>query len=233
MNRALDAIAPIRRETLGDRVFVQLRDLLAAGELAPGERLSLRQAAESLGVSVMPVRDAVTRLVADDALEVLPSRAVRVPVMTLDAFRDLTLVRIAVEGFAAERAAAVRGPAELAAIRGFEAAFEAGAAAVHPDLRAVVRANRDFHFAVYAAAGLPVLTSIIEGLWLRVGPVLNVDMRASPERLATGGARACHARLRRAIEAGDGTAARRALTDDVEGAAAFIERTGRLPEREE
>lgn len=233
MNRVLDAMAPIRRETLGDRVFIQLRDLLAAGELAPGERLSLRGVAESLGVSVMPVRDAVARLVADSALEVLPNRAVRVPVMTLAAFRELTLVRVAVEGFAAERAASIRSAEDVAIIRGFEFAFEAGAAAAEPDLRAVVRANRDLHFSVYAAAGLPALTAIVEGLWLRVGPVLNVDLRSSPERLASGGARSCHARLRRAIERHDPAAARRALTDDIEGAAAFIERTGRLPEREE
>lgn len=231
MNSALGIVGPIRRETLGDRVFAELRDLLAAGELAPGERLSLRSVAETLGVSVMPVREAITRLVADDALEVLPSRAVQVPEMTLETFGELTTVRIAVEGFAAERAASFRDAEDLAAIRGFAAAFETGAGAPEPDMRAVVRANRDFHFAIYAAAGLPALTAIIEGLWLRIGPVLNFDLRSSPQRLASGGARSCHARLCRAVEERDPAAARRALADDIEAAAAFIARSGRLPEQ--
>lgn len=231
MNNVLGMIGPIRRETLGDRVYVELRDLLAAGELAPGERLSLRGVAERLGVSVMPVREAITRLAADDALEVLPSRAVRVPEMGLGTFRELTTVRIAVEGFAAERAASSRGAEQLAAIRAYAAAFEAGAGTLEPDMPAVVRANRNFHFAVYAAAGLPALTTIIEGLWLRIGPVLNFDLRSSPQRLSSSGAQNCHARLCRAVEERDPAAARRALADDIETAAAFIAQSGRLPEQ--
>lgn len=95
----------------------------------------------------------------------------------------------------------------------------------------MVRANRNFHFAVYAAAGLLALIAIIEGLWLRIGPVLNLDLRSSPERLASGGVQGYHAHLAQAVEAGDEQAARRALTADIEAAAAFIERSGRLPEK--
>ena len=231
MNTALGDIGHIKRETLGGRVYVEIRDLLAAGELAPGERLSLRRVAETLGVSVMPVREAVTRLVADDALEVLPNRAVRVPEMTRDKFRELTTVRIAIEGFAAGRAAKTRSAEDIVAIQAFEVAFRRGAAERSPNASAVVRANRDFHFAVYAAAGLPALTAIIEVLWLRIGPVLNLDLRSSPERLASGGVQGCHAHLAQAVEAGDEQAARQALTADIEAAAAFIERSSRLPEK--
>ena len=67
-----DGVAPPARITLGTQVYDALRDLLIAGELAPGERLSLRTVAERLGTSMMPAREAVSRLVADEALEVLP-----------------------------------------------------------------------------------------------------------------------------------------------------------------
>ena len=233
MNDPFADISPIRRATLGNQVYLGLRAMLAAGQMAPGERLSLRSMAERLGVSVMPVREAVTRLVADEALEVLPNRAVRVPEMTLEKFRELTTIRVAIEGFAAESAADAHGGSDLSAIRRHEAAFRAQATTNEPDLQAAVRANRDFHFAVYAAAGLPSLTTIIEGLWLRIGPVLNFDMQSSPDRLARGGAPDCHIRLADAIAAGDAAAARRALTLDIETAAAFIESTGRLPERKD
>jgi len=82
---ALNEIAPLTRQTLGDRTYAQLSELLVSGRLAPGDRLSLRGAAEALGVSMMPVREAVSRLVADGALEVTPNRAVRVPIMTTEA----------------------------------------------------------------------------------------------------------------------------------------------------
>jgi len=178
---------------------------------------------------VMPVREAVARLVADGALTVAPNRAVTVPIMTLAAFRELTDVRIAVEGFAAERAASARSAADLVMIRRFDAAFRYQCRAAEPDPAAAMAANRDFHFAVYAASRLPRLVKIISGLWLQVGPLLNLDMRLSPERLTIGGAEAHHGRCLAAIADGDGAAARQAMTADIGNAAAFIESTGRLP----
>ena len=79
---ALNVVEPLDRQTLGERAYAQLADLLISGRLAPGEKLSLRSAADVLGVSIMPVREAVSRLVADKALEVTPNRAVRVPLMS-------------------------------------------------------------------------------------------------------------------------------------------------------
>src|SRR5277367_6911915 len=79
---ALNLVEPLDRQTLGERAYAQLADLLISGRLAPGEKLSLRASADVLGVSIMPVREAVSRLVADRALGVAPNRAVRVPLMS-------------------------------------------------------------------------------------------------------------------------------------------------------
>ena len=204
---------------------MELRELLMSGELAPGQKMSLRTVAETLGVSIMPVREAVARLVSDQSLEILPNRAVRVPLMSRARFRELTAVRLAVEGFAAEEAARNRTSQDLVAMRRFEGAFQEQARSPDPQADQAVRANKELHFAVYRATGLPTLVSIIEGLWLKIGPVLNFDLKASPERLRTGGAAEQHRRLVAAVEAGDGAAARQALTGDIQGAASFIEST--------
>jgi DNA-binding GntR family transcriptional regulator len=58
--------------------------------------------------------------------------------------------------------------------------------------------------------------------------VLNFDLKISPNRLRTGGAAEQHRRLVAAVEARHGATARKALADDIEGAASFIESTGRL-----
>jgi DNA-binding GntR family transcriptional regulator len=216
------------RATLAERVYAQLRDHIIAGELAPGERLSLRSVAETLGVSIMPVREAVARLAADGALTVIPNRAVSIPVMTLDTFRELTRIRLVVEGFAAESAAAARSPCDLRTIQSFDAAFRHETTSATPNPARAVRANKDLHFAVYRASRMPALVAIIESLWLKIGPVLNLDLKTAPERLRTGGAEAHHAGLLAALTAGDGATARAALTADIKGAAAFIETTGRL-----
>jgi DNA-binding GntR family transcriptional regulator len=225
---AIAQIGKLERVTLGERVHAELRELLMSGELAPGQKMSLRSVAETLGVSIMPVREAVARLVADQSLEVLPNRAVRVPLMSRARFRELTAVRLAVEGFAAEEAARNRTAADLVAMHRFEEAFLDQARSPDPQAHQAVRANKELHFAVYRATSLPTLVGIIEGLWLKIGPVLNFDLKVSPERLRTGGAAGQHQRLVAAVEAGDGAAARKALTDDIEGAARFIESTGRL-----
>ncbi len=225
---AITQIGRLERVTLGERVHAELRELLMSGELAPGQKMSLRSVAETLGVSIMPVREAVARLVSDQSLEVLPNRAVRVPLMSCARFRELTAVRLAIEGFAAEEAARNRSDADLVAMRRFEQAFLHQARSPDPQADQAVRANKELHFAVYRATGLPTLVGIIEGLWLKIGPVLNFDLKISPDRLRTGGAAEQHKRLVAAVEAGDGATARKALTDDIEGAASFIESTGRL-----
>ncbi len=217
-----------REWTLGRRVHAELRGWLMSGRLSPGDKVSLRSVADELGVSMQPVRDAVARLVAEEALEVLPNRAVRVPSMSLARFREITVIRLEIEGFAAAAAAAARDRKDLTAIRRHATAFAVQCAATAPDTSVAVVENQALHFAIYRAAKLATLIPIIEGLWLRVGPILNLDMRASPARLRDGGAARCHRDLVAAVERGDGEGARAALEADIAGAAAFIERQGGL-----
>lgn len=227
---ALDEVGSLQHETLGERVTGELRALLIAGRLAPGEKLSLRRVAEALGVSMMPVREAVSRLAADKALEVLPGRAVRVPVLTLAQFRELTRIRLVVEGFAAEEATKVITDAQIAVVARHEAAFLAAARADPPDPAAAVGANRDLHFSLYEAAGMPSLIEMISRLWLKAGPILNLDMRHEPKRLDGGSAVVAHAQLLAALRRRDPAAARQALVEDISAAAEHIERTARLAE---
>jgi DNA-binding GntR family transcriptional regulator len=215
-------------QTLAQHVYASIREQLISGALSPGEKLSLRYVGEWLGVSMTPVREAVSKLVSDQALEVLPNRAVRVPVLSLARFRELTLIRLAIEGFAAERAAAMRSAKQLAAMRRHDAAYRRQCGRRNPNVEAAVRANQALHFAVYAAAGLPSLLPIIQGLWLRIGPVLKLDLTARRDLLHPGGAERCHAQLVAAIDAMDSAAARAAMEADIGAAAAFIEAHGVL-----
>jgi DNA-binding GntR family transcriptional regulator len=219
----------LSRPTLGARAFEQIGAMLVSGQVKPGDRLSLRDLAAALDVSITPVREAVSRLTANGALEVTRNRTVAVPRMTLDGFRDLTRVRIEIEGYAAAEAAKLRDRRSLRAIRSAEAAFSALKDVSAPDRADAVRLNQELHFTIYEAAGSPTLLEIIHGLWLRAGPVLNFDLRENPERLRTGDALRLHAEALAAIESGDAGAARRAIAQDIAAAADFIEQQGRLP----
>ncbi|MFM9976182.1 MAG: GntR family transcriptional regulator [Beijerinckiaceae bacterium] len=229
MVAALKDIGPIERAlTLGDRVDAHLRQLLIGGRLAPGEKLSLRAVGLALGVSMMPAREAVSRLVAEHALEVAPNRTVRVPVMTLSHFRELTRVRIVVEGYAAAEAAQKAGKIALDTIAQYDTAFRRESEKHTPDLALAVALNKDLHFSVYAAADMPVLMQIIERLWLQIGPVLNLDLRGSPTRLREGAAKSWHRELVAGLADKNPERARAAIEGDITSAATAIESRGIL-----
>jgi DNA-binding GntR family transcriptional regulator len=225
---AMVDMAPLDRVTLGDRAYRQIADLLIIGKLAPGDKLSLRSTAEVLGVSMMPVREAVTRLVADGALETTPNRAVRVPILTVAQFRELTRVRVVLEGHAAAEAALHRTPQDILAAEAAEAAFRNLRAVANPDLARAVELNQAFHFALYAGSQSPLLMGIIRSLWLKAGPVINLDLRDNPDRLATSQAVEFHAQALNGMINCDPEAARAGITRDILGAADFILSHGRL-----
>ena len=96
-----------------------------------------------------------------------------------------------------------------------EAAMRAESELPTPDLPRAVELNKTFHFAVYEAAHSPILVEIIRALWLKAGPVINLDLRANPERLAKGDAIRFHADVRKAIAAGNAAAALNGIAADV------------------
>ena len=227
---ALSLVESLDRQTLGDRTYAKLSELLISGRMAPGEKLSLRQTAEVLGVSIMPVREAVSRLVADGALEVTPNRAVRVRVMTAAQFRDLTQTRVAIEGHTAALAARNHNDSDLKSIARAETAMRSESRAARPNLPRAVELNKSFHFATYDAAHSPTLVEIIRALWLKAGPIINLDLRANPERLAKGDAVRFHANVLAAIKAGDEAGAREGISADINNAAEVILSRGGLAE---
>ena len=219
---------PIEHRTMAAQVYERLSSLLISGQVAPGEKLPLRKLSEAFGTSMMPTREAVTRLVTEGALEVTRSRAVRVPIMRGDQFRDLTRVRSEIEGYAAAEAALRCSPTQLAKIHAASEGFRQECSLPKPDPALAVAHNQAFHFAVYETAGSPTLMSIVRGLWLKAGPILNLDLRANSARLAGGHGVRFHAAVIEAIRRKDPEAARQGIAQDIEGAADFILQQGGL-----
>ena len=100
-------VSKLERETLHDRAYLELT--MAAthvrGETAPVPRLPSVPWRRRLVTSPMPVREALRRLVAERALEMLPTRSVTLPLMTAERFDEISRLRIALEGLAAEAGA--------------------------------------------------------------------------------------------------------------------------------
>ena len=203
--------------SLRSQVYDSLRDALTAGRFTPGQKLSFRFIAGTLGVSLTPVREAIRRLVAEGAFEMRPNRSIRVPLMTRDRVLELRDIRMAVEGLAAAKAAALATREQVAQLR--RIAAELLAARGRGDTVVDRQKIREFHFSLYAIAQQPTLLRVIEGLWLQTGPYLNLlypDFVASP--------RGPERRLRiiRAVQAHDAATACREMEDDIGAALTYV-----------
>lgn len=68
---------PVRRQRLGDDVTRRIREALTNGTFRAGERLAVQTLADELGVSTMPVREALVALWNEGMIEALPGRGFR------------------------------------------------------------------------------------------------------------------------------------------------------------
>ncbi len=203
--------------SLRSRVYDSLREALTTGKFKPGQKITFRFVAGSLGVSMTPVREALRRLVAEGAFEMQPGRSVRVPLMTRAKVLELRDIRTAVEGLAAEKAARRATRNQIAALR--HVAQEIMTARRRGD-RVTDRAKiREFHFTLYAIADQPNLLRVIEGLWLQTGPYLNL---LYPDYVNSAGGPERRARIIKALQAHDAAEARKEIEDDVHRTLSYV-----------
>ena len=156
-----------------DQVYEALRLALITGKIAPGRGVSLRSLAAELGVSPMPVRDAVRRLLAERALSINPAnKRLSVPSLTSNRLAQLQKARLWIEPELAALAALKATPALIETLESIDQALGVGVQA--GDVDQYMTANHAFHFTLYEAAGADVLLSIAGGLWLQIGPFMRV-----------------------------------------------------------
>lgn len=146
-------LRPVDRETVQDRVYRQIKEMILDGEIEPGRTITIQRLSEAFQVSAMPVREALRRLMAEQALMVVSGRSVGIPTLTLERLEDLRRVRREVEGVAAAWAAQRITPDAISQLNDLVEDLEVAARA--SDGARYVPANHRFHFAIYELAGSP------------------------------------------------------------------------------
>lgn len=212
------AVEPLGRETLQDRVYSQIAGLILDGGIVPGQLVTIQGLAEAFGVSAMPVREALKRLTAANALDVVSGRSIGIPRLSLDRLVDLRNVRSEIEGTAAAWAARAIAPASLALLE--EQLDRMDRSIPASDTRDYLRANRAFHFTIYRSAGSPTLVSLIEILWLQISPYFNL-LRESGNYVS---ANRHHRAMVDALTRRDEAAARAAMRADITGSFEVLEK---------
>ena len=214
---APEETAPRGGDTLTDQVYQQLRAQLMTGALLPEQVLTVRGVAESQGVSLTPVREAVQRLVVEHGLEVVNGRTIRVPRLDVETYREILKIRMELECLAAKEAAPRISNDEIERLDGVMqahlAAIQAG------DAHRTLVENTEFHLSIYRASNQAILVRMIESLWLRVGPTLNLLF---PQYCGSLTGHETHRVAMDALRRRDGDALGQAMRDDLTHGSRFL-----------
>lgn len=195
--------------SLREQVYNDLRYRLITGKIMPGVGISTRGLAQQLGVSQMPVRDALSRIAAEGAVDIRSKRAVMVPKMTQARFMEIMRLRTLLEPLAAQEALPHIDAERLRQIR---AADEATDDALRDgDVNAYMESNFRFHSLIYGAAPMPLANRMIESLWMQFGPF----MRVVYGRYGTASMIDQHKAATKAIAHGDAEGLRDAIAGDI------------------
>jgi DNA-binding GntR family transcriptional regulator len=148
--------------------LAELRDAIVRGDLAPGAPIRQSAAAEELGLSVIPVREALKTLAGEGIVTYIPQRGYTVTELSQHSVDGIFRVRELLEGEAEADAAARLRPEDIAAMR--TALNDQRAAVASADAGGVIAGNRRFHFALTDRCDNEWLLRFVRQLWEALEP---------------------------------------------------------------
>ncbi|GGM14314.1 GntR family transcriptional regulator [Dactylosporangium sucinum] len=198
-------------QTKADLVYERLRDAILSGELRPGERVNIDALSRELGISKIPLREAVQRLTSQGlVVQPNPHAGAQVAPLSLREMRGVYLARGALEGLAARVAATSVSDAELADLQELhEQMRQRFTTGDHRELSAL---NRRFHAGIADATHYATLRELTDLTLLRVQHY-RVGVRVEP---AWGQVITEHSAILDALRRRDADRAERAARDHVE-----------------
>jgi DNA-binding GntR family transcriptional regulator len=152
-----------RPPTAQEAVLAEMRRLLVTGELAPGTPVRQETVAERLGVSRVPVREALKVLEGEGHVVYLPRRGYVVAELSVEDLTEVYRLRELLEAEAIRVAVPRLDDDTLTALEA--AARAVDSAGRRGDLAAMTASNREFHFLLFDAASMPRLSRTLRQLW--------------------------------------------------------------------
>lgn len=192
-----------------ERVAGHLRAMIAAGQLRPGQQLSQQLLAESLGVSRIPLREALRTLAGEGLIELRRGQGAQVAELQVPDLIDLYRVRLAIEPLAAADVVLRTSPGALRALRH---RLERMRAETDADVRS--RHHFRFHRDLYAVVARRHWSKVIDQVLTLIEPYAKRYVGPSDEQLGPAGD--AHDAMLDAIERGDSEQLSRAIRQHLE-----------------
>jgi DNA-binding GntR family transcriptional regulator len=169
-----------RPPTAQEYVLGELRRAITSRELLPGEPVRQDALAERLGVSRVPLREALKILEGEGQIVYAPHRGYFVAELSMSDFEEVYRIRRLLEAEAARVAVPRLSDADLDLLT--EAHRQVQAASASSDLAAMAEANRRFHLGLLELSGLPRLVRLIRLQWDATDAYRAVYYRGSRNR---------------------------------------------------
>jgi DNA-binding GntR family transcriptional regulator len=168
-------------ESLGQRVTDELRRSILTNRRRPGDRLIEDRLSEEMGVSRVPIREALRALAAEGLVDVQPRRGASVAEISPEVARDLVEVRATLEGLNARLAARHHEPGIVEELR--QVLEQGNRAAQSRNVEDLVRLNGEFHDKLAQAGRNSILWDIMRTLRERTSLVFaaNTARRAAQD----------------------------------------------------
>lgn len=203
---AVRKLAPVQPRTMVEQAAEAVVAAAARGAFLPGDRLVEAEIARDLGISRVPVREALRLLESQGIVVSTPYKGMRLMQVTNQGVAEMMRVRLALESLAVkEILAAGGGEARIAAARTAATVYEAQLAG--GDLAAIANADMVVHAEICRASG----NAVLHGLWLGLARQLTVIWGLGQGGRAAQEVAAEHRRLLDALAGGDAKGAQAAL----------------------
>jgi DNA-binding GntR family transcriptional regulator len=154
--------------TAQEVALTDLRERIASGGLHPGEQLRQELLASELGLSVVPVREALKTLEAEGQVVYAPHRGYFVARLDVRELVEAYRIRELLEDEAVQRGVPLLVDEDISRMQ--EAIDDIDRHSHSNDIMSVNAANRRFHFTLFDAADMPRLTNFIRILWEMTEP---------------------------------------------------------------
>ena len=146
-------------------VLDKLMEWIMSGKLLMGDKLNTEELANQLGVSRMPIREALSNLEKMGLAESVPYAGTRLVTLTKEDVRQIYIARTALEPVAAKYACEKITDKKIENLRKIHEEYKEIASQDKPDAIDVYQQNRLYHFAIYKASELGRVCTMIESLW--------------------------------------------------------------------
>lgn len=155
----------LQHNKLPDLVLDKLMEWIMSGKLSMGDKLNTEELASQLGVSRMPIREALSNLEKKGLAESIPYVGTRLITLTKEDVRQIYIARTALEPVAARYACEKITEEEIQNLEKIQEEYKRIVSQDSIDAIDVYQQNRLYHFSIYKASQLDRVCSMIESLW--------------------------------------------------------------------